>query len=66
MFRRVGTLAVLAAAAGGPYVATETDWGRTTSQTFVDLVQPATDAAITRVSGGDDYANHSHYEVETL
>lgn len=58
---RVGKVAVLAIAAGGPYLASETQWGRETSGSVGQWVSgmPA------EVSGGD-YAQHAHHEVETL
>ena len=65
MFSRIRIAALLAAAAGGPYVASETDWGRaalgTTGGTDVVVYD---DASLgTTVAG---YANHAHHEVEGL
>jgi len=76
---RVGKIAVLAVAAGTPYVANETQWGRdataTVSQTF-----RATGASslwsqspgepqrggTTQPPGSDRYPVHAHHQVETL
>ena len=70
MYRRLGSLAVLAAAAGGPYVASETQWGQTASSRIrgalhsAEQVKPDDVGAI--LGGSSDYADHAHYQVETL
>lgn len=69
MFSRIRIAALLAAAAGGPYVASETDWGRGAMGTIADTtgtnsVTVYRDADLgTTVAG---YANHAHHEVEKL
>lgn len=67
MFRRVGTLAVLAAAAGGPYVATETEWGQGATSSVTGLLTSDT----VKAKGSphaplDGSPLHSHHEVEQL
>lgn len=76
---RVGKIAVLAVAAGTPYIANETQWGRdastSISQTFQSTGAPAlwSDSAgeaqpggITQTRGSDRYPIHAHHQVETL
>jgi hypothetical protein len=69
MFPRLRTAALLAAAAGGPYVASETDWGRGAMGKIADTVETSDvmvfrdGEAGTSVAG---YANHAHHEVEKL
>ena len=63
MFRRVGTVAVLAAAAGAPYVASETQWGRDAASAVTGLVAGGVSDG---GAGGAAEPVHAHYEVETL
>lgn len=69
---RLGKVAVLAVAAGSPYVASETQWGRQTTGTVTQWAQgmgmtSAGSAGSTNTAGGSkDYPVHSLYEVETL
>lgn len=64
MLTKTKIVALLAAAAGGPYVASETEWGQTASSSVSQMIGG------TGVSSPSDrvgtYASHSHYEVETL
>ena len=78
MFARFRLLTLLAAAAGGPYVASETDWGRTVSTRVTNVLRDANQLrTVSTRSGGEygsssqvgnegEYANHAHHEVETL
>lgn len=63
---RLGTLFVIAA--GTPYVASETEFGRSTVRAVTNMVR--TEDTLTGANAwtrdGDEYANHSHYEVEEL
>lgn len=64
MIRRAGTVALLAAAAGGPYVATETEFGRdATSQVSGLLDSRSAESEPVPVDGA---AVHAHHEVEQL
>ncbi len=74
MFRRFRTIALLAAAAGSPYVASETETGREVMHRVFgkssidsgfqrDVTIFGEDQERTQVVG---YANHSHHEVEKL
>lgn len=76
---RVGKIAVLAVAAGTPYVANETQWGRdastSISQTFQSTGAPslwngsageAQPGGLTQPAGSDRYPIHAHHQVETL
>ncbi|WP_182865179.1 DUF6690 family protein [Rhodopirellula sp. JC639] len=73
---RLKLTALLAAAAVGPYVATETDVGRKSMSTVRSLFGGAsTGDAISGLAPGiaateeertSGYANHSHYEIEKL
>ncbi|MFK8110804.1 MAG: DUF6690 family protein [Rubripirellula sp.] len=68
MFPRLRTAAILAAAAGGPYVASETDLGRRAMTAFTG--QDGNQVVYVETNGGPvvnaGYANHSHHEVEKL
>jgi hypothetical protein len=66
MFPRFRTAAILAAAAGGPYVASETDFGRQAMKSLTgrDGSQIVYVEADGLVNAG--YANHAHHEVEKL
>ena len=79
MFSRFRLLALLTAAAGGPYVASETEWGRSMSARVTNVLRDAGDVRMVSTSGGFNpldgsaevgnggrYANHAHHEVETL
>lgn len=65
MLSRTKLVALLAAAAGGPYVASETDWGRSASTQVASLVSTSEPDSWAE-SSPKDYAGHSHHEVETL
>lgn len=70
MLTRTKFIALLAAAAGGPYVATETEFGRNATSSVSSMV--STESAESwsdigrQITGDTKYASHSHYEVETL
>lgn len=70
MFSRFRIAALLAAAAGGPYVASETDWGRTAVAKLRGGISAGSSYLVSETSyreGGEPgYANHAHYEVEKL
>jgi len=76
MFSRARWIALLTAAAGGPYVASETDWGRSMSTSVTSVLRDAPEKGGdggqgffgSPASGGSSqtYATHSHHEVETL
>jgi len=71
---RLGKVAVLATAAGSPYVASETEWGRQTTGSVSQWVQniggPAattgSTVSITSPGGSKDYPVHAFHEVEAL
>jgi hypothetical protein len=75
---RIGKAALLALAAGGPYVATETQWGRTATSSLTGMVHSGPSTApffggnepplggITNDQTSDRYPVHSHHQVETL
>ena len=67
MFPKFKTAAILAAAAGGPYVASETDLGR---NAVSKITGGSSGYVVTETSyreGGEPgYGNHAHYEVEQL
>ncbi len=62
MFKRTRLAALIITAAGTPYVVTETDLGRGASDAVVQMV--STDGSTVNFS--DEYAIHSHHEVEAL
>ena len=68
MIRRVGLIAALAAAVGGPYVATETEFGRsvTSSVTGTLNLDGTTNGVSANATSGGSYANHAHYQTEAL
>ena len=69
MFSRIRIAALLAAAAGGPYVASETDWGSSAVGTIADTVETSDVMVYSDGTSGTTvagYANHSHHEVEKL
>ena len=79
MFSRFRLLTLLAAAAGGPYVASETDWGRSMSAHVTNVLRDANElrtvstrsddgffGSSSQAGNGSQYANHAHYEVEAL
>jgi hypothetical protein len=75
MFRRLRTAAILAVAAGGPYLASETEWGKSAMSTVSGVQSQDNNGASTGyANAGDDraftnavgYANHAHYEIEKL
>ncbi|MEM8910769.1 MAG: DUF6690 family protein [Planctomycetota bacterium] len=71
---RLAKVAVLAAAAGGPYVASETQWGRDATGAFTQSVRGTTASWTGAASPGgqtndatsDRYPVHAHHQVETL
>ena len=76
---RVGKIAVLAVAAGTPYVANETQWGRDATSTMTHAFRSTgapslwsqstgepQPGGMTQSSGSDRYPIHSHHQVETL
>ena len=70
MFRRIRTVALLATAVGGPYAATQTEWGQETMESITDSLPSdvtyftSTDSGVSGETVG--YANHAHYEIENL
>jgi hypothetical protein len=75
MFPRLRIAAILAAVGGGPYVASETEWGKS-AMSFVSGAQSqdsyhtstgyanaGADGTVANVTGS---ANHAHHEVERL
>ncbi len=64
MLNRTKLVALLAAAAGGPYVASETQWGRTASSSVSQMIGGESGSGPSDRVGG--YARHSHHEIETL
>jgi hypothetical protein len=64
------TAAILAAAVGGPYVATETEMGRNTVSKIVGSQSGLSEYLVSetsyRVDGDTTNVNHSHHEVENL
>lgn len=66
MYPRVKALAVLAAAAGGPYVASETDWAQRAMNQASGLVSADGTGASDALLSSGSYASHAHFEVETL
>ena len=69
MIPRLRTIAILAAATGGPYLASDTDWGRS-AMSSVTSALPSGEyftTANTTADGVDaGYGNHAHHEVEKL
>lgn len=67
MFRRVATLAMLATAAGGPYVASETQWGRGAAAQVASLLSGDSQADADD-SGSETSGNgtHAHRQTESL
>lgn len=61
MLRRFATAGLIASAVGGPYVATETDIGRSLTGTVSSIVSPS-DASSVSSSG----AYNAHYDTEQL
>ena len=71
MPRPLHMIALMAAAVGGPYVASETDWGHSVMTSVRGRFAEEVDVMGTTSAGGLDvhrvgYANHSHHEVEKL
>ena len=69
MFRRFRTIALLAAAAGTPYIASETETGRGVMNRVFSGGQTSSVAVFHQDDGQMEtggYANHSHHEVEKL
>lgn len=74
---RIGKIAVLAAAAGTPYLASETQIGRDTTSSISQTFQThapsvpwgsgeASPGGLTQAPGSDRYPIHAHHQVETL
>ncbi|MCC9643044.1 hypothetical protein LOC71_12225 [Rhodopirellula sp. JC740] len=75
---RLGKITVLAVAAGGPYIASETDWGRNAAGSVTNVFRAdGTEVAgwgsgeaplggVTHDPESDRYPVHSHHQVETL
>lgn len=68
MIPRVRTIALVAAAAGGPYVATETEMGREAVSSVSSTVLSASgDPTLASVSASsDEYGNHALHQIEQL
>jgi len=71
MFPRLRTVAILAAAAGGPYLASETEMGRQAISSVSGALQSDPAYGTGSAAGGSlvstsGYANHAHHEVEKL
>lgn len=66
MIRRVGLIAALGAAAGAPYLATETEFGRSVTSTVTGALDPDGTTGGGSATSGGTYANHAHYETESL
>ncbi len=62
MYYHIRNAAILAAATGGPYLATQTDWGQDALKDVTQVV--AGDG--TEVTLENGYAGHALYEMETL
>lgn len=65
MLPRLRTAALLAAAVGGPYAATETDWGQSTFDSITNNIT-TNKVAYSDPAVPTDYANHAHHEIEKL
>ena len=65
MIPRPRILALLVAAAGSPYVASETEIGRSAVDQFGELISFDSASSLGTIMNGD-YANHAHHEVESL
>ena len=70
MFLRFRNAAILAAAVGGPYAATQTEQGRNAVSTLTSSLPGQSEYQVSETSYHDAadpaYASHSHHEVETL
>lgn len=64
--RRMGATAALAAAASGPYLATETQVGRDATNAVTRLIPGNVENASEPGSAGGGSAIHAHHEVERL
>ena len=62
MFNHVRNAALIAAVAGGPYLATQTEWGRDTVSKVADAI--SSDETVDPKTAG--YAGHALHEVENL
>lgn len=62
MYNHIRNAAILAAATGGPYLATQTDWGQDALKDVTQVVSG--DGADAESENG--YAGHALYEMETL
>lgn len=67
MFSRIRIAALIAAAAGTPYVASETQWGRDAIGTVSSTAKSTSVPGFGNASAtSTSYGNHAHHEVETL
>ncbi|MEM6692906.1 MAG: DUF6690 family protein [Planctomycetota bacterium] len=68
MFAKARIAALLTAAAGGPYLVSETQWGQSAMDTVVSSTSLSSDAASSEslVFSSGAYGIHSHHEVEKL
>ncbi len=67
MFRRLGMIAALAAAAGGPYVASETEWGREATSSVKGMIQSDTESGEAPPGATNKGGPlHAHHQVESL
>ena len=62
MYNHIRNAAILAAATGGPYLATQTDWGQDALKDISQVV--ASDRKVLTSDNG--YAGHALHEIETL
>ena len=62
MYNHIRNAAILAAATGGPYLATQTDWGQSALQDVTQVVSGESTEAMSE----NGYAGHALYEIETL
>lgn len=62
MYNHIRNVAILAAATGGPYLATQTEWGQDALQDVTQVVSGESTEGMTE----NGYAGHALYEIETL
>lgn len=70
MIPRIRTIALITAAAGGPYVATETEMGRDAVSTASQSLFSAGDSGAAKLTGvsaeSSEYGSHAHHQIEKL
>ncbi|MCG8651705.1 MAG: hypothetical protein MI861_17830 [Pirellulales bacterium] len=66
MFTRLRTLAIVGVAAGGPYIASETEFGRSAMSKLTGAVGTVSSSGDSVVTDSPGYANHALHEVEGL